>query len=196
MSRNTQAELKDEVLGRIAQAIADVRESLSPLNESQLKWKPAPKTWSVAECLGHLVVSHDAYIPRITAATGSTAHRKPSGHGDHQVGSTLIGKMLFKGVHPDTRRKISAPGVFRPSRANYPGSSVDAFIRCHESLALQVENTAELDWHRIKVVSPASRFIRLRLGNVYRVLAAHAQRHVNQAIRVTEVDKFPSSSTR
>lgn len=188
MSRISQAELKREVMERIALATTDVRQSLAPLSERQLGWKPGPKTWSVDECLGHLVVSHDAYRPRIQAVTGSTA---PWAQQDRRVGATWIGAMLFKGVNPDSRRRLRAPAVFRPGRATYPGTSVETFLECHESLALLVENTSELDWHGIKVVSPASRFIRLRLGNVYRVLSAHAQRHVNQAIGVTETEGFP-----
>lgn len=188
MSRILQVELQQEVLERIALATADVHKTLAALTERQLEWKPGPKMWSVAECLGHLITSHDAYRPRIQAVTGSTARRAPE---NHRVGATWIGKMLFKGVHPDTARKLSAPAVFRPGRAKFPGTPVEAFLSCHESLALLVENTAELDWHAIKVVSPASRFIRLRLGNVYRVLSAHAQRHVNQATRMTGMDGFP-----
>ena len=190
MSGILQDDLKQEVLRRIATAVDDVETKLALLTPEQLNWKPSEGRWSVAECLGHLVVTHDAYWPRLQEVTGSTAARATAAN---RVVSTWLGKMLFKTVDPATTRKAKSPGVFKPSRSHVPGTPVEAFQRCHAALDNFVEATADVDWHGVRVTSPVSRLLKFRLGDVYRVLSAHAERHVNQAIRVTQSEGFPPS---
>src|SRR5690348_13447814 len=38
------------------------------LSMEQLNWKPEPHAWSVGQCLDHLCVSNETYIPPITDA--------------------------------------------------------------------------------------------------------------------------------
>ena len=35
---------------------------IAPLNEEQLNWKSAPATWSVAQCLDHIIVNNVKYF--------------------------------------------------------------------------------------------------------------------------------------
>ena len=39
-----------------------VNTNIASLNEEQLNWKSAPTTWSVAQCLDHLVVNNLKYF--------------------------------------------------------------------------------------------------------------------------------------
>ena len=184
----SQVDLTKEVLGRLQAAGQVVHTALAPLDDDQLNWKPPGGGWSVAECLDHLVVTHDAYWPRLQKVTGSTAPRAPS---ENRVVSTWLGKALFSAVDPESTKRLKAPKIFAPGRSQVPGTPIEAFHRCHQILGRFVEATADLDWHRIRITSPASRLLRFRLGDAYRVLAAHMQRHVDQAERVTQTDGFP-----
>jgi len=183
-----QSDLLPEVLQRLEEASVEARGKLSGLGSEELNWKPSAKAWSVAECLEHLVATHDAYWPQIQRVIGSTAPRAPDGN---RIRPTLIGKMLFRAVDPDSTTRTKAPGVFRPERSHVEGSPLEAFLRCQANLRQLVEGTSDVDWHRVRLSTPVNRAIRLRLGDAYRVLAAHSQRHVNQAVRVTRMDGFP-----
>jgi hypothetical protein len=182
-----QEELHREAIDRLDRAVAAADEGLR-LTDEQLAWKPGPEVWGVAECLDHLVTTHDAYWPGVVKATGSTAPQAPPGN---RVRSTLAGRLLRKGVDPDFTARQRSPSVFRPGRSEVPGNPVEAFRRAFEELRTRIEGTASMDWHRIRVASPAAGLIKLRLGDVYWVLVAHGQRHVNQAIRVTRAEGFP-----
>ncbi|NJK84394.1 MAG: DinB family protein, partial [Saprospiraceae bacterium] len=35
------------------------------LNEAQLNWKPNADKWSVAECLQHLIITAEGYLPQV-----------------------------------------------------------------------------------------------------------------------------------
>ena len=184
-----QSELAADVLARHAQVTDDVEASLRGWSEEQLNWKPAPKSWSAGECLRHLIVTHDAYWPNVQPRIGSTAARATEGG---RVTSTWFGGMLLGYVEPGRKKKVKAPGVFAPARSNVPGDVLDAFLRCHATLGTTIENTQDLDWHRVRVATPVSRLIRLRLGDVYNILVTHAQRHVNQAKALKGRDGFPA----
>ena len=36
--------------------------------EEQLNWQPAPDSWSVGQCLEHLCITNEAYLPAISQA--------------------------------------------------------------------------------------------------------------------------------
>jgi hypothetical protein len=186
----SQEDLEREVRERIEGAVDTAVKALGGLSEEQLAWKPGPDIWSVAECLDHLVTTHDAYWPGIVEATPSTAPLAPAGN---CVRSTFAARMLRRAVDPDSRSRHRAPAVFEPGRSQVPGDPLDAFQRAFAELRTRIEGTRAMDWHRIRVASPAARLIRLRLGDVYWILAAHGQRHVNQAVRVTQSGEFPTA---
>ena len=187
-----QADIFKEALDRLEAATKDAQTHLGDWTDDQLNWKPSPNKWSAAECLQHLVVAHDAYWPQIQAVVGSTAPRAPS---DNDVKPTFIGRMLLRAVRPETTTRTRAPGRFNPARSHVPGSPLEAFERAQENLAKLIEGTADVDWHRVKVTTPVNRLIRFRLGEVYRILTAHGQRHVNQAIRLRELPGFPGGAS-
>jgi uncharacterized damage-inducible protein DinB len=42
-----------------------VQSELSNISLQQLNWKPSPESWSIAQCLEHLVISHTVYFPAL-----------------------------------------------------------------------------------------------------------------------------------
>src|SRR5262245_61905320 len=48
-----------------------------PLSIEQLRWRPEPREWSIAECLDHLNITLGLYLAKINAAIG--AARRQSG---------------------------------------------------------------------------------------------------------------------
>lgn len=45
-----------------------VRENLTLLSENKINWKSAVDSWSVGECIHHLIVCHKAYHQKINDA--------------------------------------------------------------------------------------------------------------------------------
>src|SRR5262245_26724195 len=50
------------------EVVAGTERLTAGLSAAQLAWQPAPERWSVAQCFAHLVVTGDAYYPRVQAA--------------------------------------------------------------------------------------------------------------------------------
>ena len=105
-----------------ANAIADgTLERFPGLTAPQLNWKPDPDQWSVAQCFDHLVTANEAFFP--------TFERILSGEKKNTFWESLPwlaaiwGKMLIKGVAPESTRKLKAPKIFHAS-----GSSIDRAV--------------------------------------------------------------------
>ncbi len=41
---------------------------LAGLTDEQLNWQPTPGTWSVGQCLDHLCITNETYLPPISVA--------------------------------------------------------------------------------------------------------------------------------
>jgi uncharacterized damage-inducible protein DinB len=59
---------------------------VAELTEEQLNWQPAPGSWSVGQCLEHLSITNEAYLPPISVAV----NEQP----DSPVEQITPGKML------------------------------------------------------------------------------------------------------
>ena len=68
---------------------------------------------------------------------------------------------------------------------------MEQFIE-HQTEFTQIIRRADgTDLNVTKISSPASRFIRLTVGEALTMLATHQQRHIQQARRLTEHPDFP-----
>ena len=55
---------KIETIGlELSNVATDSKTIFGSLSAAQLNWKPAPKSWSVAQCFDHLITTHSLYFP-------------------------------------------------------------------------------------------------------------------------------------
>ena len=173
------------------QSQAEVYAVAGGLSDEQANWKPDPGSWSVAECLAHLNVVADAYLPRLEAAAAEGARR---GEGPFEYGF-LARKMRWAAVPGGPALKTGR--ALDPSdgaaRSSLDPAAVLAAFDAHVARYVAVcERSAGLDLARIKVRYPFMRLLRLPLGTFLDVTGLHALRHVRQARRVTEAPGFPA----
>lgn len=68
-----QSDTKIDLEGCLIQVDASkawLRRRVLPLSIEQLRWRPAARHWSIAECLDHLNLTLDLYLPKIDSAIG------------------------------------------------------------------------------------------------------------------------------
>lgn len=185
-----------EAAGEAARALA---EGLSP---EQLRWKPAPDRWSVAECLDHLVRTGEVYLD---AFDETIEERRREGLvGGHGYRPTLVGRWLVRVLEPPPRLRVPSPAVVLPRRREEPapdtgngseggggGDPLADFLALRPALAERLQAADGLDLRRVRMSSPFFALIRFDLGSAFRIVAAHERRHLWQARRVTEAEGFP-----
>jgi len=84
----------------------------SGLTEEQLNWRPAPGSWSVGQCLEHLCITNEAYLPAISAALEG----KPEAPAE-QITPGWFGRWFLRNfVEPSPNSKrVRAPSKIRPT---------------------------------------------------------------------------------
>lgn len=181
--------LIEDLISRTEEARKKLRDNLSGLSPAQLNWKPDPESWSIGQCLDHLVVSDCLYFPAFKKITEEKYQM--SFWEKWSPFSRLFGKMLTDQVQEEPRRKMIAPRVLRPSTSKIDPGIYERFNKHLDSLQEYIGLCTQKDLDRIKVSSPVSKFITYSLRNAFRLLTQHEHRHLNQAIRIKQAKEFP-----
>ncbi len=164
------------------------------LSETQLAWRPKPDGWSIAECLSHLNVSIDRYLPVLDGAIERGREGGMTGRGPFRHG--FIVNQIIRSMEPPPSWRASAPTLLRP-RPNPPAEQMlPRFVQGQDALIQRVRAANGLHLARIRITSPASRFFRMSLGQCFGLLAAHQRRHLWQARGIRDTDGFPSDEVR
>jgi len=168
--------------------IERAKKSFSHLSDIQLNWKPHPDSWSVGECLSHLVNSNDLYLDKIENILNSF----PTGsEKDFPYEQSFLGKLIAKGVDPSNLKKARTFKEFFPDKSDVQKNIIDEYVKSSEKLIELVCKMQHLDLKKIKLSSPVNIIIRLNLGDPLIIIPKHDERHLNQAERVMSQKGFP-----
>jgi hypothetical protein len=192
MKTNQNADLTELI--NAANAIkGETLASFGNLIHRQLNWKPEADRWSVAQCFDHLVTSNAAYFPIFEKVL--------SGEKDNSFWESLPwlpgfwGKMLIKYLTPESTRKLKAPKIFHPSSSQIDEAVINRFVEQQDQTISYMKDTKHIDLEKIKITSPVTKLITYRLMDAYRIIITHEKRHFLQALRVSEMDGFPTENT-
>jgi hypothetical protein len=168
--------------------IERAKKSCAHLSDIQLNWKPNPDSWSVGECLSHLVNSNRLYLDKIENILNSfpTGNEK-----DFPYKQSFLGKLIAKGVDPSNLKKAKTFKVFFPASSNIHKNIIDEYVKSSERLIELMGKMQHLDLKKIKLSSPVNILIRLNLGDPLIIIPKHDERHLNQAERVINRKEFP-----
>jgi len=162
--------------------------SFSYLAENQFNWKPALESWSVGECLSHLVNSNYLYLNKIENIINSL----PTGsENDFPYKQSFMGKLIVKGVDPSNVKKNKTFKVFFPSSSDIQKNIIDKYFTSSMKLIELCDNMFHLDLKKINLSSPVNKLIRLNLGDPLMIIPKHDERHLNQAERVMNQKNYP-----
>ena len=162
--------------------------SFSYLSENQFNWKPDPESWSVGECLSHLVNSNSLYLDKIANILNSfpTNYEK-----DFTYKQSFMGKLISEGVDPANLKKAKTFKVFFPDKSVVQNKIIDEYVKSSEKLIELAGKMEHLDLEKIKLSSPVNIMIRLNLGDPLIIIPKHDKRHLNQAEKVMNLKEFP-----
>jgi hypothetical protein len=188
-----------QALGVRLQAILHTVETeFAPLPIEQLRQKPANGGWSIVECLQHLNLAERFYIRNLQHKTDALTVGQPHPT-DQPLESDWVGKLLIQIVDPKSKTKFPAPGLVRPRPATDldPADVMNQFVALQTTLLGLLDKAVYADWNRDKIPTLFGNWLKIRLGDALRMLVAHSERHINQAMRVkAEMGNFVENSTR
>lgn len=141
--------------------------------------RPTPQDWSAAECIAHLSLSTEQFLPVLQKAIedakkkGLTSKKKPA--------MDVVGRTLRWFLEPPIRKRVKTAGRFVPRSARAKAEAFGEFAALQSKLVDAVHAAEGLDLRKIKVASPFDRRVKYNLYSAFRILVAHQRRHLWQA---------------
>jgi hypothetical protein len=162
----------------------DARAVVEGLTEAQGTWRPAPGSWSVAQCLDHLAAGSRVYLAAMEPAAQRARSVGRMRHGPAQPG--LIGGLFVRSLEPpvNARFKMRAPRKSRPRQSPPLADAGEAFFASHADIRVFLRTYTDIDLTGVRFPNPFIRGIRFSLATGLHVLAAHERRHLWQAWNV------------
>jgi len=166
----------------------DARSSFGGLTPDQLNWKPGEKSWSVGQCLDHLIKTNEQFYPEFEKL--ASGNRRNSFFENWSPFSGFFGRFLIKAVSEDSK-KAKAPSQAIVPPSDIEGDIVDRFVSHIGEVNDRVEKCEGADRIKTIVTSPILAVFTYKLDDAYTVLVEHTKRHIRQAKRVMEAEGFP-----
>jgi uncharacterized damage-inducible protein DinB len=181
----------DSVTKDLLQVAADAEAAFGALSVEQLNWKPAKKSWSIAQCFDHLITTHSLYFPlferlehNVEVATFSQRHSPLSGY---------FGRFLIRSLSPETQKKMKATGRAQPSASEIDGRIIERFSGHQNEMIEHLQRLPpDSDPAKTIITSPLLGIVTYSLDDCLTILTVHCRRHFGQAKRVMEADGFPA----
>jgi len=181
---------------RLTTILKTVESEFGHLSDEQLRWKPAPGSWSIIECLQHLNLAERYYIRNLQHKVDQLGlvQTMPT---DQILASDLVGRSLNWIVNPETKLKFPAPGIIKPRSSVdlHPANVLAQFLEIQYLLRELLDKAVYLDWNADKLSTIFGNWLKIRVGDALQMLVSHSERHLNQAMRVKkEMDTFAATN--
>ena len=167
----------------------DVRESFGAFTPEQVNWKPSSESWSVGQCLDHLIKSNEEFFPELDQLAAGT--RKNSFWQKWSLLSGIAGAFLVNSLKKDGQKVKTNQKMTPPS--DIEDDIVERFERHQEEFVQKIHKTDNVDWNRVVLTSPFVKIMTYKMNVGLIALIEHEKRHVRQAKRVMEMDGFPTA---
>jgi hypothetical protein len=194
MKKFKSEELINQLQADVKQIIA-AAEHLQTADPVKLNYCAEEGSWSVAQVLEHLNAYNRYYLPAIEKSMIHISRDTSAWFIPGFWGNYFTKMMMPKNVY-EIKNKMKAAKNYMPTK----GMNVEAVFKefyQHQNKLLQLLDVARRrNLNTIRVPISISKLVRLKLGDVFRFLIAHEQRHMIQArnaIKAVGVstDKFP-----
>lgn len=183
-------QLKDKFISDTESTLKDFGKFKS-LSEDQINWKPAAGSWSIAECIDHLIVTNKLYLNEIEKQFA--AKQIKIEYSRSEVKHKWLSKFIIKAVEPSNIKKAKTFPVFMPSMSKYGKEVFNYFYEVQNNLINLVSSAKDLDFNKYVMSSPAAKIIKENFCDVLEIIRLHDRRHFNQAEKLINHPNFPKN---
>jgi len=157
-------------------------EKFKGLSKEELNHKENSERWSVLECVEHLNLYGDFYNPEIKRSINAK-HSIPN----EEFHSGVIGNYFVNSMLP--KKKLNKMKTFKdkdPSGSDLDIKVIDKFIGQQKDFIDLIDSSRNINLTKTKTAISISKLIQIRLGDTFRFILAHNERHLLQAENAIE----------
>jgi hypothetical protein len=160
----------------------DARELVSGLSVDDLNRQSGPGAWSIGQCIEHLCLGTETYVPPLHAALEGRPVAPVQ-----EITPGWFGRWFIRNYiepSPQTKR-ATAPSKIVPGR-RVELSILERFLAGNQRIREVIHRAAAHDVNRIRFKNPYIPGLRFTIGTGLQILYQHERRHLLQAQRVRE----------
>ena len=144
--------------------------------------RPDPARWSIAECVAHLNLTAEAYLPLLREALERA--RALGTPPPRRYRRDFTGWVLWRTAGPPVRARVRTTARFVPTSLAPPAELLAAFRRYQEEQRDAVRQADGLPLGAVRITSPFNARFRYNAYACLTILPRHQHRHLWQAERV------------
>ena len=141
--------------------------------------RPTNASWSAAECIAHLSISTQMFLPVLQTAFDEAKKRNVTSKRPPKM--DVLGRVMAWFLEPPIRQRLKTTAPFVPRGVRAKSEAFGEFASLQEKLVDLLHAARGLDLRKIKIVSPFDRRVRYNAFSAFRIVAAHQRRHLWQA---------------
>ncbi len=183
MKQNSQQLLK-ELESLSAKALLTVQ-SFKNLTSEQLNFRAHQNSWSILECLEHLNLYGDFYLPEMERAILQSKTTAVT-----EFKSGILGNYFAELMRAEKGKKMASPKDKNPIHSSLSETTILRFEKQAERLRHILQLSENVNLNQVKCSISLSRFIRLKLGDTLKFYIYHIDRHIQQANRIKQTQGF------
>lgn len=171
-----QSENLIQALSAQTRAIVNEAENLKTLDLNVLRWRQHPTSWSILECLEHLNLYGEFYLPQMEREIRTSA-TKP----DEEFRSGVLGGYFAKSMLP--KEKLNKMKTFKdknPLNAQLDKTTIHTFIAQQSTLLDLLDRSRKVSLNSVRIRTSILVPIKLKLGDTFQFFINHILRHLNQ----------------
>ena len=188
----------EDLLNDLAQDVRRVKESaefFKNVDKTKMVYSPGKGRWSAVQVLEHLNGYNRHYLPAIESELSVVTYDTNSWFSSGYWGEKFTKMMRPANVY-EVKNKMKTTKKMSFPNSLHVDSVLKEFLEGQDRLLRLLEMAKGKDLAKIHIPITLTKLIKLRLGDTFRFLIAHEQRHMIQArntIKETGVatDKFP-----
>jgi hypothetical protein len=158
-------------------------EGFKNMNEEDLKFRKSDDSWNTLECLEHLNLYGDFYLPEIKRAI------EEKNYGPDEIFKAgTLGNYFAKSMLPGSKGMKTFKDK-DPISAKLESDVIDRFIEQQKGFLELYQLASKISLNKVKVGISISKWLKLKLGDAFRFLSNHNERHFVQIKNIQ--DKIP-----
>lgn len=178
----------NEIVKNVESISNEVTSAFGSFSSEQINWKPAAESWSVGQCLEHLIKTNEMYYPVLGEIANGT--KTSSFLENWSPLSGFFGGFLIRSLKSDKKKfKTPVKAIVPPSEID--PNIVEIFAAHQTEVIERIKATEGANWKKTIITSPMMSIMTYSLEDAYTALVEHDKRHFRQAKRVTESEGFP-----
>lgn len=176
------------LLLQLQAASQEVPGLIGGLTPEQFNWTQAAGRWSIGQCLEHLNITTERYLPVFATAI---ANARAAGRlSATPITLGLLERLFLDSIEPPARLKTSAPKAFVAPPHLPVEATLARWNSMQDGFAACITSAEGVDFRGVKVRSQFGP-VSFSLGGTFLILLAHQRRHLWQARQVRLDAAFP-----